>query len=238
MRLRMFFIGAVVMCAPFSCFLPAYTTDGSGGGEDVSTGTRAATTSVGGASGSMSSSGSGGMTTSSSGDGGAGAATSSVGGNGGTGGDASSSGGGNAGSGGASAGGGGAGGSAPTCPMDGNLLFKHNSCYQYEVYDMNGNFSQPSDPDAACVKTDCSLNVNLTDLVVYWGQTNVLEFTGPVTSVECKCSVYSVPPQKASVVVELNTAPAPTTVADSGSGLDHKYVVSACSAAISCMIQE
>jgi len=129
----------------------------------------------------------------------------------------------------------------PTCPTNGNLLFTGESCYEYEVY-RGGVFLPPpqaSDPDATCVSTDCSVDEQAGDKVLVWNSTNTVSFDGnDPSSVDCKCSTYSLPPQKASIVVELNTAPLPTTITNSGSGLNHKYVVSTCPGAVACMINE
>jgi len=239
--MRKFLIGAVVCAAfaagDFACTAEFTTADGGGGSGETGGG---ATTSVGGASGSSTSS-TGGKTTSSSVGGGGAGSTASAGGGGASSSSMSSStasaGGGGSSS---STGGGGAGGSAPTCPTNGNLLFTGNSCYEYQVYS-GGVFQPPpqaSDPDAMCESSDCSVNVIPGDLVLYWSSMNTLKFTGNVNSVECKCSAFVVPPQKAGIVVELNAQPAPTTMSDSGSGQNHQYVVAACGGAISCQIHE
>jgi len=126
-----------------------------------------------------------------------------------------------------------------TCPTDGNLLFTGESCYEYEVY-RGGIFLPPpqaSTPDAACVDTDCSVNTVSGDIVVFWNSTKTFSFTGPVNNVVCECSSYSAAPQKAEVVLELNTAPAPTTATDLGSGQNHTYTINGCGP-VSCMINE
>jgi len=227
------------------------SSTGGAGGMSSSTGgtmsTGGASSSTGGTSSSTGGGGAGG-TSSATGGGGTGASTSSTGGTssstggGGTGGTSSSSGGGGTGGTSSSTGGGGTGGDAggPSCPTNGNVLFTGNSCYEYQVY-RGGMFLPPpeaSEPDAACESMDCSVSTIPGDIVLVWNKTNTLKFHGNVNNVVCKCSAFAQPPQKAGIIVELNAAPAATTISDTGSGQDHKYVVAACAGAIVCMVNE